>query len=640
VGDYIFVFFAFLVLLLIFTVIYFAFYLIVLRSQTFDISCIEFTKDSEGFWIQNRNSERRFIAYAHIKNVHYEFYPYRTAGWYFSGFRLPNYSLELSRHFLFHIKNAAGEEMEFRIPFDISNIYTALDIICLKIAKERLGNVRILNGKVFASMDNQSNLFGSKINLDTRHGKFFLVTFAMAVLFFWVFMVFNITDSLPNRKPGQEIQEILPTSKASEAGNAKTIKSGHFISNIENLKLEIPNNWHEVKVKDVIIPNGFKEPLFVFKKDSSDCTLAYTSHSQDSEGIFKEVSFADRIFSRDWQFDGKWYIPYDSADKTINFSDDNRQYLENEFRTSNVFYRSPNFFLLFNNGSNKPIPDTCNMEVNSTLKTVEYYYNPVSLTKYSEGVLWVTREFSKQKERTLARIVFTPHNDVETYEIIILPEGLSQSGKFSVYGNKLYYPVNKYTANANNASRENAIGFIDIFSKEIGEFSSTKTLGGYISSIYLQDEEIYYLLGDGQLGFCLDSSRECRADLYKVNISSGKQVLLGKNVLGGSIKGYSEEEGAFYLSNEWGDAGCATYMFSRFRNGTEEIIGRYSGCIDESELTFAKNVSELVNEKISGEKITTRHAYVKNGIILPYQDTEQGGVMGRAKYKSFSFDLF
>lgn len=163
-------------------------YLFLLRfSPAFHVRELEFTES--GFWVTNKNSERLFISYQNIDSIHYRFYPYASM---FSSLMRSSLAMPwaFSRHFLIKFRQENDTRSELRIPLNITCVYQALDIIIKHLPEEKRGNVRVMNGKVTASLAKKTWF----IDLETPSGKLILVVLAIIVLAFWICIILFLTD--------------------------------------------------------------------------------------------------------------------------------------------------------------------------------------------------------------------------------------------------------------------------------------------------------------------------------------------------------------------------------------------------------------------------------------------------------------
>ena len=366
------------------------------------------------------------------------------------------------------------------------------------------------------------------------------------------------------------------------------IAGSWYQSNTENVRFVLPEGWAADSANNPSLPAGFKESAIVLQKAGSACIIVEAK--RDTAVLqMKQISFADRVFSSYTQFDGDWWLASTSDSAKYSFSNNTRQYLQGEFRVSANLRNAP-FILFMSDGS--AVPDDCNSDFNALLKTVEPYYEIVRLTPSSKGVLTTEKVWddatSDESNKSYEHLVFTADGSTERREVMKIPTD-TWAGRFSVSGGKLYIP-------------SNSIYVLDPLSGQTTQIPGTTQTDTYISSLFLRNDEAYYLAGSSALVTCLDEYHPCAADLYSIPLTGGKATSIAHSSLGGSILGYVESERAFYIRQGWGDAGCSSTSINRIVGGKEEPVVKFSGCAGDDEA--GNDAYKQMQEKVSA--ITTK----------------------------------
>lgn len=164
-------------------------YLVMLKlNPVFRVVGLRFIKGQDGFWIINKDNQEEFISHNNIESINYQ--PYivgRMANIFLSNILF--YSFYFSKHFLIYYQSNGEEEKEIRIPLNVNKVYEALDLIIGRIPETKRGNVRMMEGKVTASLPGKSPL---GIDLDTLRGKIILTLLFLIVIGIWLFMTFYL----------------------------------------------------------------------------------------------------------------------------------------------------------------------------------------------------------------------------------------------------------------------------------------------------------------------------------------------------------------------------------------------------------------------------------------------------------------
>lgn len=416
-------------------------------------------------------------------------------------------------------------------------------------------------------------------------------------------------------------------------------KSTGFASEAENIRFYLPKGWSEVEFKTLSYTNRLEDIRFAFKKDNSGCVIAYApAFSEEEWQSITQVSFGNRVFSKDWQFDSNWYVFKDSAstESGVSFSDYKRQPLKEDFRFSQLDRRGQVGFFLFTD-NRTPVPEECSIDMNGLLTSVTRYYTPITLNEFSDGLLWVRNEWhdiqrgAKDTDTGALYLLFTPHGENKNYEVLQLD---AWADVFLVLENKLYSINNQQNA---EGSIRSAIMFADPFTGETGTIDGTILVNRYLLSLYPLNGEIYYLASTKDSVYCLDSLRGCYTDLYKVHPLSGVPQLLANDVLGRTILGYNKSENTLYLQDGYGDAGCFSSRFSRYViGGGEEFIGEFGGCFDEEGYNDTQHAIDEIYKRAGYSTDWIKAVRMSGGkLLLPVSVSEY---VREQSYAVFLFD--
>jgi hypothetical protein len=435
-------------------------------------------------------------------------------------------------------------------------------------------------------------------------------------------------------------QAVPPQSQSIELSHSTSVATSSYYTNIENIKLTVPKRWTgEDTTKLPPLPVGFNKPIFAFQKVGTTCLIVEAKWIVPVPvAVQKQISFADRVYTDYAQFDGDWYVASTSEASQYSFSGGARQHIPADFRVSRDARHDP-FILFTSDGSS--VLDECNDDFNTLLMTVEPYYETVHLTPASKGVLTTEKVWDDNTQglvnKSYEHLLFTADGSQERREVMRIPQG-TWAEKFSVSGGKLYVPANGNPYAQTIDSQLNAvINVLDPFTGEMSEIPGTAKSDTYISSLYLRGGDAYYLSNNSTLGWCLEGYHNCPASLYSVPLGGGTPALVATTSVGGSILGYVESEGAFYISQYWGDAGCSSTSISKVIGGKEDSTKVYGGCYDESNTQNNDALKEMdqtvgaLTAKAEMSKLLAQGIQVENGELLPVTGITTG-------YASFYFD--
>ncbi len=431
-------------------------------------------------------------------------------------------------------------------------------------------------------------------------------------------------------------QDILQKSQLVQETQSENIvvEKIFYQSNTENIRFVVPDKW-EMSTTSVTLPIGFETPKFSLYKKDVGCIISVAEIAPDTDTTRKQVSFGDRILSSYSQFDSNWFAPITNTTSQYVFSGNKRQFIPGEFRLSYNMRNSP-FVLFMNDGSS--VLEECNNDLNMLLDTVEPYYEVVKLNATLDGVIIFDRVWDDQKNGVLDKsyelLLFVDAESKEKREVMKVPSG-TWGGSFSISDDKMYIASNVYTVKDNGGFQFNSsLYMLDPFTGQVTEISGTKKNDSYISSVYVRNATVYYLLGTSELGECLNGYAPCPADLYSIPVAGGNPVLVGHSSIGRSILGYIDREKAFYIEQGNGDAGCMRTSMNKIVDGKEEIIGGTSGCFDEQVNGFVFDNSQM-EKRIRALKDT-----LSTSRSCDYSVRVQEGSLRPASSKSTTYGSF
>ena len=167
----------------------------------FKVKALKFVKGENGFWVEYKDGQQKFVDYNNISEIRYVFPPQNTLSYIFSCI----YSRRLQTvealyqlyacHFCIKLKEN-NSETELAIPLNITNVYKALDIIVNHIPEQKRGNVQTVNGKVVVVYySEKKSILG--IDLEKRGGKWILIVLTIVVLGIWSFILYLVLVQKP-----------------------------------------------------------------------------------------------------------------------------------------------------------------------------------------------------------------------------------------------------------------------------------------------------------------------------------------------------------------------------------------------------------------------------------------------------------
>lgn len=473
----------------------------------------------------------------------------------------------------------------------------------------------------------------------TRY-KVVLITVAV-ILVGVLFGMSNYTKKMPDVVSTTNIGTEKPPRMLPSTEPNTPVTRSWYQSNTKNIRFALPEGWVvDDSANTPSPPAGFTESTIFLRKADSACAIVVAERDTTVSGTHKQISFADRVFSSYAQFDGYWWLASTSASAKYSFSSDTRQYLPGEFRVASNL-RNSNLILFMSDGT--AVPDDCNGDFNALLKTVEPYYETTHLAPSSKGILTAEKVWDdvthNAPNKSYEHLVFTDDDSKERREVMKIPPN-TWAGRFSVLGGKLYIPAISYKFDdvEKRFNSDSALYVLDPFNGQTTQIPGTTQADTYISSLFLWNGNAHYLASSSSLVMCLDGYRPCAADLYSIPLAGGKPTFIAHSSLGGSVFGYVESEGVFYVRQDWGDAGCVSISINRIVSGKEESVGRFNECFGESEADNIayKQMQEKVNAittKVGSSKVSSTGIRIENNTLKP----ASGDVSGDA---IFYFDKF
>lgn len=459
------------------------------------------------------------------------------------------------------------------------------------------------------------------------------IIFLLCAFFVCIGVVLYRASSTSLQNVQQESQSAQHTSQPESSSTGLVV----YQSNTENIRFSISETW-EVVTSTVSLPVGFENQKFALYNKENECVIAIAKMMPDVYDTRKQVSFGDRVFSSYSQFDSDWFVPLTSTTSQLVFSSDKRQYVSGEFRVSSGLGNRSSILLFMSNGSF--VPDTCNTDFNVMLGTVEPYFEKTAVNSSSEGVIlfdrvWDDVTTDKALNKSYDLLVFVDKDSEERREVVRMPSG-TWGQKFFVSNNTLYFPSNIYDSQGEAAQFSSSLYAVDLFTSRVMEIAGTQKNNSYISSVYIEGDTIYYLLGSSEFPTCLDTYSACPVDLYAVPVSGGSPTFIGRSSFGGAILGYIEDEDAFYIEQRNGDAGCMRTYMTKIVGGKEEVIGEDSGCFDFETGDFVPDNVEInktistIKQMLLDSRVCTQGVRVQDGSLYPLEGEF-------ATYESFCF---
>ncbi len=420
------------------------------------------------------------------------------------------------------------------------------------------------------------------------------------VLFFLVFSGAFLAVNYFNKK------DFVAEEKAGEV----------FRSNISNIQFPIPEGWevnNNITLSDEIL-SSYEAPEIILQKLNSQCVIFKSKIREDLVSrVWMQTSFADRVYNDFNQFDGDWYVASTTQNSHIEFSWDGRQYLKDELRVSR--WDAGEVLGLFSIDGNA-VTDDCNQDLNGLLEKVESYFENISLTDKSEGIMSV-QYFSPRVGDGYAYLSFIKVPTSEKRQVLQLPSGGFTNLDMVVKDNLLYFAGVDSKEDGSYVSR---LYRVDPFSGDIKEVVGSK-IDKVIHSVFIKNSIIYYLTGDRCIGY-----GKCAMDLYSVSINGGTPVLISSITDGGVILSVLEGD-QFYIEKTNGDAGTFWSNFYLIKDGKEEEIASFSYSVED--LDIEEKISEYKAFRASvNDREEASSVYIQNGQLIFAPDAHSGSGYG------------
>lgn len=411
----------------------------------------------------------------------------------------------------------------------------------------------------------------------------------------------------------------------------ESIPENYFASDTQNIKFQIPEGWSVANDYNETLPRGINEIHFALVKKDTSCAIVHGEidfgrNVGEGSSTYRQISFGERVFSKANQWDSNWYAPVEVVPSSFEFSGDVRQYLPNEIRTS-AYFELGRFTLYTTDGI--PVPDECDTDLSGLLRSIKRHFQPITLTPSSVGTLSVLNEIVEhESSKRKNYLIFTDSGTKENYVVTELPKNTDWTERFFVVDSStIYFTGNTYTPPPMSTSGQ-ILGqakydaFIykaNPFTKEVTILSKLGFPGEYISSLFVNGSDIYFIKGSEKFGWCLIGYGDCRGNLYKTTTTGETPTLLAKNVFPG-ILSYRANEEMLYLVRGTGDAGCLSYSFMNFQKGVTTDLGTYGGCLgdegnDNAEVNEALNLVRVFGENPDSE--VTKTILVQDGKLSP-----------------------
>jgi hypothetical protein len=389
-----------------------------------------------------------------------------------------------------------------------------------------------------------------------------------------------------------------------------------FRSNTLNIQMHLPDGWTVDEKNSTEVPKGHDDPLLILRKSGSSCVIA--AAEPNSQDLGTQTSFGDSMYSPYWQFSSSWFVNKRGPD----FSHLGRQYLPGEYRNA-ISSRSPSMLLYTDR--HVAVPDDCNADFNTLLRTVEPYYESATLTATSSGMLTSDKVWDDvppwETDGSFEHIVFAPEGGVDHHQLARLPEN-SYLQTFFVDNGKIYFFANvpRFSSDVENQSPDydSVIYEFDAFTKALTEIPNSFGQNTYISSIYVHDSTVYFLRGGPEAFDCYGG---CPTSVYSMPLNGEhepQQITGTEDSM--EILGYDAAKDRLYIYSGWGDAGCSRSKIRIIEKGEEREVVSSSSCYDEK-LSRSDHRKKVTAEKLIAKaqefRIRAPGVRVEDGALKP-----------------------
>jgi hypothetical protein len=182
----------------------------------------------------------------------------------------------------------------------------------------------------------------------------------------------------------------------------KVVGSSKFKVPALGLEMNVLDSWKSIDSESVELPDGFDTPQFLFKKEGTSCIFSYALATESIFQQYKQISWADRVYTKEGQYDSSWYLLKELIPQGFEFLGHDRKPFSKEVRlisdqnlTMYISKGVRQLFLLFSENGGQVSYD-CDKDVSSMLATVEHNkYDEQTLDDSKKGVAFFV---SKMKD--------------------------------------------------------------------------------------------------------------------------------------------------------------------------------------------------------------------------------------------------
>jgi len=400
------------------------------------------------------------------------------------------------------------------------------------------------------------------------------------------------------------VQEIMP----GETYRSRTL----------NLSFVTPMGWHGYAPEEVGYPATYGTPLLTLRNDAGTCAIAYARVPTDDD--YEQMAFAHRVFTTHGsQIDTGWYAPMDPAGDRPFYGHDRHPvagevqigYFKPAAHTGAADARP--LFVLYEPGGGT-VAEDCERAYLMLLESLEEYYEPITLTEASRGVLFGIADPNMNEAYPYKNsFIFKSDADGIFYEV--MKSRAARYGSHAVLLNGTFYFTDDgfYTVNP-FAKKEVRIP---------GPVLPAVPEGGVINDMTVAGGKFFYLFGPVCHGI------RCESALYTLPLSGGTPERLVELTSAHTLYGVYENE--FYMMSGYSDAGCFSAHFSSVNLHTNAITKResFGGCGDYNEgapelAAYEESVAayRTYADKVNGNLTMVEYLRVEGGELrVPAEGT-------------------
>ncbi len=347
--------------------------------------------------------------------------------------------------------------------------------------------------------------------------------------------------------------------------------SSTYTSNLSNVQFKVPGGWQQTEsVSQYLKGYGVPDAEFVHVGGGDYCFISHFKTYPSRLKSNRQAVLVDNILSDHANFSGGWKV---SSTSDYALPKSGGSLGRPPSGAMLVMYSLAHGVFVLSTVNTGSVSDACVNDLTSLLKTVETYYEEVVLTASSTGsISYKVIDSQSNGKPTFSVLTFTDDATLETRAVMKFNGGFYFVPEFSVVGDTLYAINRPYIAGYNSS-----IWALEPFAGSYVPIKSSLANGAYMSSLYVQGDNAYYLMGTSSLGYCLDTPKPCPASLFSISLKGGEPQLVATTSIGGKINGYDEREGAWHIAQGWGDAGFIQTRYRKVVNGNEVMVGDYSG---------------------------------------------------------------